>query len=148
MGMCVGSSPCSWALQMDITGLRPSPVGLGASPSVSLDSSGHMASPWFVLYSLPYLFICLFIFGYTHSMWEVLRQGSNLSHSYSNTRFLTHCTIRELPPLQFLFSLSLSLFFFFFFLGPHPWHMEVPRLGVELELQLLAYATAMVTWDP
>ena len=26
--------------------------------------------------------------------------------------------------------LSLSLFFFFF-LGPHPRHMEVPRLGVE-----------------
>ena len=32
----------------------------------------------------------------------------------------------------------LRLFFFFFFflvfLGPHPQHMEVPRLGVELEL--------------
>ena len=28
------------------------------------------------------------------------------------------------------------------FLGPHPWHMEVPRLGVQLELQLLAYTTA------
>ena len=27
-----------------------------------------------------------------------------------------------------------GLFFFFRFLGPHPWHMEVPRLGVELEL--------------
>ena len=26
-------------------------------------------------------------------------------------------------------------------------HMEVPRLGVELELQLLAYATATATWD-
>ena len=25
--------------------------------------------------------------------------------------------------------------FFFGFLEPHPWHMEVPRLGVELELQ-------------
>ena len=25
--------------------------------------------------------------------------------------------------------------------------MEVPRLGVELELQLLAYATARATWD-
>jgi len=25
-------------------------------------------------------------------------------------------------------------FFFFVFLGPHSWHMEVPRLGVELEL--------------
>ena len=22
------------------------------------------------------------------------------------------------------------------FLGPHPWHMEIPRLGVESELQL------------
>ena len=26
--------------------------------------------------------------------------------------------------------------------------MEVPRLGVESELQLLAYATATATWDP
>ena len=24
------------------------------------------------------------------------------------------------------------------FLGLHPWHMEVPRLGLKLELQLLA----------
>ena len=34
--------------------------------------------------------------------------------------------------------LSLSLFF----LQPHLWHMEVPGLGVDLELQLPAYATA------
>ena len=27
-------------------------------------------------------------------------------------------------------------------------HMEVPRLGVESELQLLAYATATATQDP
>ena len=26
--------------------------------------------------------------------------------------------------------------------------MEVPRLGVKLELQLLAYTTATATWDP
>ena len=31
---------------------------------------------------------------------------------------------------------------FLFFLGPHPQHMEVSRLGVKLELQLLAYTTA------
>ena len=31
---------------------------------------------------------------------------------------------------------------FFCFLGPHLCHMEVPRLGAEPELQLLAYATA------
>ena len=33
-------------------------------------------------------------------------------------------------------------FFFFVFLGPYPQHMEVPRLGVESEMQLLATATA------
>ena len=37
---------------------------------------------------------------------------------------------------------------FFFFLGPHLRHMEVPRLGVESELQLLAYTTATATQDP
>jgi len=37
----------------------------------------------------------------------------------------------------------LLLLVFFVFLGPHPQHMEVPRLGVESELQLPAYATAM-----
>ena len=38
----------------------------------------------------------------------------------------------------------------FFSLGPHPWHLAVPRLGVELKLQLLANATAtaIATQDP
>ena len=36
----------------------------------------------------------------------------------------------------------LSFFGSFVFLGPHTLHMEVPRLGVELELLLPAYATA------
>ena len=35
-----------------------------------------------------------------------------------------------------------------FFLGPYLWHMEVPSLGVESELQLAAYTTATATWDP
>ena len=35
-----------------------------------------------------------------------------------------------------------------FFLGLHPWHMEVPKLGVELELQQPAYATAIAMPDP
>ena len=38
-----------------------------------------------------------------------------------------------------------SIFFFFCFLGLHLWHMKVPRLGVDLELQLLDYATATCT---
>ena len=36
----------------------------------------------------------------------------------------------------------------FFFLGLHPLHMEVPRLGVELELELPAYAIATTMPDP
>ena len=42
------------------------------------------------------------------------------------------------PPLQTRATLLLqprgSPEIFFFSLGPHPWHMEVPRLGVESEL--------------
>ena len=34
------------------------------------------------------------------------------------------------------------------FLGPHLWHMEVPRLGVELELEPPAYARATAMKDP
>ena len=46
-----------------------------------------------------------------------------------------------------MWTCFLFFFFFFFlvfwFLGPHSRHMEAPRLGVELELQLLAYTTAI-----
>lgn len=48
------------------------------------------------------------------------------------------------PPL-FLFYFI--LFFVFYFLGPHPWHMKVPSLGVDSELQLPGYATATMQ-DP
>ena len=37
-------------------------------------------------------------------------------------------------------------FFFFFLLGPHPQHMEFPRLGIKSEL--LAYAAAIATPHP
>ena len=46
-------------------------------------------------------------------------------------------------------------FFVFFFvclflliLGLYLWHMEGPRLGVELEIQLVAYTTATTMPDP
>ena len=60
----------------------------------------------------------------------------------------------------FYFFLPCSLFFtllrwlsphladsFFAFLGPYPWQMKVSRLGVQLELELLACATATATQD-
>ena len=38
-------------------------------------------------------------------------------------------------------------FIFFVFLGPHLHHMEVSSLGVESELELLAYTTAIALPD-
>jgi len=43
---------------------------------------------------------------------------------------------------------KLNLLLFIYFLGPHPWHREVPRLGVKSELQLPAYTIAAATRDP
>ena len=49
------------------------------------------------------------------------------------------------------FSLLSSILFFYYiffvFLSPHPQHMEVPRLGVQSELYLLAYTTATTMPD-
>ena len=38
---------------------------------------------------------------------------------------------------------KITIYLFIYLLGLNLWHMEVPRLGAELELQLQAYATAM-----
>ena len=38
--------------------------------------------------------------------------------------------------------------FFFSFLGLHLQHMEIPRLGIQSELQLPAYTTATATPHP
>ena len=43
---------------------------------------------------------------------------------------------------------QLFLFLFFAFLGLQAWHMKVPRLGTESELQLQAYTIAIATLDP
>ena len=52
---------------------------------------------------------------------------------------------------EFLFFVFVLVFWFFFsffvFLGLHQWHMETPKLGVNLEMQLLAHATATAMPD-
>ena len=63
--------------------------------------------------------------------------------NYFNTFFQT----------MFYFNLNiyheiLFLLFFFVSLGPHLRHMEIPRLGIKSELQLLAYTTATARPDP
>ena len=54
----------------------------------------------------------------------------------------------SLPQIKFNFQLSVMILFvclflfLFCFIRPHLQHMEVPRLGVESQLQLSAYTTA------
>ena len=48
----------------------------------------------------------------------------------------------------YLFYYYYYYYYYFCFLGPNLRHVEVPRLGVESELQLLAYTTAIVMCDP
>ena len=55
----------------------------------------------------------------------------------------------QIKEQSLLTSMTFFFFFFFFvFLGPCPWHMQVPRLGVESELYLMAYTTATSTPNP
>ena len=49
--------------------------------------------------------------------------------------------------LQVLCGYPQEFLVLFCFLQPHPRHMEVPRLGIESELQLQAYTTATAMLD-
>ena len=60
------------------------------------------------------------------------------------TTFLK-CWKKNKLNLELWFAFTVLLYIVCF-LGPHLRHMEVPRLGVELELQLPAYTTATATW--
>ena len=50
-------------------------------------------------------------------------------------------------PFTYALQYFIYLLIYFVFLGLHPWHMEVPRLEVESELQPLAYTIATATPD-
>ena len=94
----------------------------------------------------------LFISGKTKEMQvaaprEIQRHGNTQStHTPTPTHHFKH-----LPATSVYHACSeyyfFSFFFFFVVLELYAWCMEVPRLGVELELYLLAYTTATATWD-
>ena len=69
-------------------------------------------------------------------------ESSNITHLMCHMKNRISVLSEPLPSLDDLF-----LFFGLFFLGPDLQPVEVPRLGVELELQLPAYATAIATQD-
>ena len=65
----------------------------------------------------------------------------------SNLRTSFKWLIEEVEEGLFSFETEAEIFFFFFY-GPHPRHMEVPRLGVESELQMPAYTVGTAKQDP
>ena len=75
------------------------------------------------IYNYKYIFY-VFLYIYRENIYRILVKGFPQS-SY----------------LPFLF------FLFFFFLGWLLGHMEIPRLGIQSELQLPAYTTVTATWD-
>ena len=64
--------------------------------------------------------------------------------------FIYQCPInRHLGYIQIIKNITiLKRIYFFFFLGLNLQHIEVPRLGVESELQLPPCATATAMLDP
>ena len=88
---------------------------------------------WFVIPYMEYdFFKKLFQVTYVRKVWKTCL--CSLSHSW---KFL----------FLILFFCLFFCFCFFCVLGPHPWHMEISRLGVKLKLQLPAFATATAMPD-
>ena len=79
----------------------------------------------------------------TGSLTHSARPGIESPSSWILVGFVTAELRRELHLAPLFFFLS-----FLPFLGPLLWHIEVPSLGVELELQLPAYARVTATRDP
>ena len=66
---------------------------------------------------------------------------------YKNNIFIQVLRAKQVSIVSFLMKTEHNFFWhisfsFIFSLGPLLWHMEVPKLGVKLEMQLPAYATA------
>ena len=86
-----------------------------------------------------------FFFFFCKRLNSKYSQLCRLCYLYHNNSKLCLCSQK---PTQTIHRHKgvLAYFYYFYhcfvFLGPHPWHMEVPRLGVKSELQLLATATA------
>ena len=88
----------------------------------------------------------------SHSRWELKLRGNpgRLGKPSLWTEIASRTASLYYFILFFILFYFISFHFisFFCFLGPDPRHKEVPRLGIESELQLLVYTTVTATPDP
>ena len=129
---CFSPSTLSWYSAE--TGSEPSISACAVDPMSShlLRSFAHSYSP---------LFLHQFFFFY----WTILTSMQTCCNSLylkkneagrscvDTTFFCSDCPISWISLVEKFLNIFL-FFIFFVFLGPHPQHMEVPRLGVESEL--------------
>ena len=86
----------------------------------------------------------LFVTSLAHVKWQFLLVIFlwERNEDYPKFHFLS-CSYSLKRNVFFMFSLKFVWWIFFFFLQLLLWQMEVPRLGIELELLLPACATAV-----
>ena len=85
------------------------------------------------MYIYTYIYTHIYVYIYTYI------------HTHICVHIYTHTYICMYVCVCVNTCIYVFIYIFWFFLGLRLWHVEVPRLGVEPELQLLAYsiATAM-----
>ena len=91
---------------------------------------------------------CLFLLKAIRRVTFILPE-SLVSICFRNIRGMIQRFLQRWPGLMGRnFFFFLIYFYFYAFWGLYLRHMEVPRPGVELELQLPTYTTATATRDP
>ena len=114
-----------------------------------------MDTKWWLLHEIPSFYPSIYLFFFfghpTGSLTHCAEPGIELTSQPSQDAAEPVVPPGELKStlllFVFIFSFNLILGEWCVFLGPHPWHMEVPRRGVRSELQLPAYTTATATPD-
>ena len=105
---------------------------------ILLYSTGKSTQQFELTYIRKKSYIYIYIYIYTHTHIYIYTHTHTHTHIYIYIH--THIYITQI-------CITVSFCCTQVFLGMHLWHMEVLRLGVELELQLPAYATATATPD-
>ena len=91
---------------------------------------GFLTSPNFAQMPCVHFYVVLSF----HLVWEGVEDLGYKSAVFAGLWPAWCPSFVYISPLKCLLKCHLFFFFFFVFLGPYPRHMEVPRLGVELEL--------------
>ena len=140
-----------WSENLSVESLqRNLTLNLGwRSPATLGDSSGPCFRNYVLMWGRLPIVVLLFFNSMNFIIFIVVQPSTQPFQSFYFCPIETHANHTREHHSSCRFSSSYILIFLFFvFFRPHLWHKEVPRLGVESELQLLAYDTAAATWDP